>query len=155
MTKYCKDCGKETKGFSLRCRSCAQIGKHHSSKTKIKVSIALSGKNNPMFGKHHTKKTKNKIKKKMTGNQNTKNKRWNLDENQKGKNSKCWKGGSDMSRKRREEHRRGYGFTRIGLKIPGCIDHHLTTELITSVAPLVHKKCYHNGPTTKIEGVIG
>lgn len=36
-------------------------GAQHSDETKHKISIATSGKNNPMYGKHHTNKTKRMI----------------------------------------------------------------------------------------------
>jgi len=48
----CKDCGKKTKGFGIRCQSCANTGKKHSNKTKKQMSetrirLGLAkGKNN-------------------------------------------------------------------------------------------------------------
>ena len=131
--------------------SAAHLGKTHSQKSKDKMSV---GHRNRSF-ETREKMRKNNLGKKHPHNQETKNKisKAHLGKTQ-GK-SNAWKGGSDKSRARTEEHRRGYGFIRIGLKISGCTDHHLTKELITSVAPLIHIKCHHNEPTMKMEGVIG
>ncbi len=53
-------------------KSSSMLGKHHSEKTKRKISEKLSGKNNPCYGrtgekhpfwgKHHDEKTKEKMK---------------------------------------------------------------------------------------------
>jgi hypothetical protein len=71
-----------------------------------------------------------------------------------GDKSPFWKGGQEKTRARTDRKRRGYGHKRIGFKIPGCEDHHLTKKLITSVPKKIHQR-WHKGPTTKIEGVIG
>lgn len=36
----------------------AHLGKKHSKKSKLIMSIAKIGKNNPMYGRKHTKKSK-------------------------------------------------------------------------------------------------
>ena len=41
--------------------------KKHSEKTKEKLRISNSGRNNPMYGKHHSKEAKEKISKRMKG----------------------------------------------------------------------------------------
>ena len=61
----------------------------------------------------------------------------------------------NLNRKKMVYKHRNLGCTRIGLEIPNCVNHHLTTEWITSVPKLVHEKFSHNGPTMKLEGVIG
>lgn len=60
MKKYCQDCGKKISSVSKRCRSCAKkgknnpnFGKHHSEKTKIKMSEAQEGR---QFSEKHKRK---------------------------------------------------------------------------------------------------
>ena len=43
-------------------------GKKHSEKTKRKMSVSLSGKNNPNFGRPLSEETKQKIREKKYGN---------------------------------------------------------------------------------------
>ena len=51
---HCADCGKLIGDRSIRCQSCANN----------KISLRVSGENNPMFGKHHTEETKRNQRKK-------------------------------------------------------------------------------------------
>lgn len=40
----------------------------HTEETKNKISLSVSGENNPFFGKHHTEETKNKLREANKGN---------------------------------------------------------------------------------------
>lgn len=52
-------------------KSNPMYGKHHSRKTRKKMSEAMQGKykneDNPMWGKHHSEKTREKMRKKALG----------------------------------------------------------------------------------------
>ncbi len=45
----------------------SNLGKKHTKKSKKKMSLALSGKNHPIYGKNHSKKTKKKMSKTHKG----------------------------------------------------------------------------------------
>ena len=52
-------------------------GKHHTEKTRQKMSEALSGENNPLFGKHRSAETRQKISESLKGKHNlTKDSLW-------------------------------------------------------------------------------
>lgn len=48
-------------GVSLYGETNGMYGKHHSEECRQKMKEMFSGENNPMYGKHHTEKTKKKI----------------------------------------------------------------------------------------------
>lgn len=41
-----------------KCNACSQKGKHHSDEHKLKISIAVSGKNHPNYGIHFSEEFK-------------------------------------------------------------------------------------------------
>lgn len=77
------------------------LGKKFSSKHKKQISIANSGKNNPMFGKHHSEEAKRRISKANTGRKRSKESR--------DKQSKSLRG-----RRFSEEHKRKISEARTG-----------------------------------------
>ena len=66
MKKYCIDCGKEINKVSKRCGRCAKkgknnpnFGKHHSEKTKIRMSKTQEGRH--LSGEHKKKISNSRI----------------------------------------------------------------------------------------------
>jgi hypothetical protein len=58
-----KDCTKIVCGFNRRCSPHAQLKRYKNPQEKEKLSLSMSGKNNPFYGKKHTVYSKQKIKK--------------------------------------------------------------------------------------------
>lgn len=61
----------EGKSFGFYKGNKINLGRHHSEKTKRKISKKMSGEKNYWFGKKHTKATKKKMSLSAMGNQAT------------------------------------------------------------------------------------
>jgi hypothetical protein len=113
-------------------------GKHHSQERKNKISASLKGRTSPMKGREHTQKAKNKCSKSMQGKLNNPNLL------KTGKEAKNWKGGSDASKARTLEKRRGLSFIPLNEWFVGCEAHHIDEEFVIHIPKEMHKSVYHS-----------
>ena len=72
----------------------------------------------------------------------TKETKQKIGEAQLGEKNHGWKGGSELSRARSEEKRRGFGFIPLNDNFIGAEGHHLDKELVLYIP----KECHHSVP---------
>ena len=53
--------------YNILKKAGSSYGKLHTTETKVKISLALSGERNPMFGKNHSDEARKKISEKKLG----------------------------------------------------------------------------------------
>ena len=70
-----------------------QLGKKMSEEARRKISLALKGKNNPMWGKTHSDDTKEKMRKKKLGRKLSLKTKLKMSKKRKGANHPNWQGG--------------------------------------------------------------
>lgn len=104
---------------------------------RIRLRKAQSGKKHGMKGVHHVEATKQKMRgprpsmtKKCLGKT--------------GEKHNGWKGGSEASKKRSEQKRRGFGFIPINKNFIGAEAHHLDTHFVLYIPKVLHRSVYHN-----------
>ena len=128
------DCCKEERLIQYRkytklCRSCSQKGsKHHTKESKQKISNSMTGNKHHMFGKHHTKETKQKISNSLKGIKNPQ-----------------WKGGTKLSKARKNAKRRKlFGFIPHNKPQENFHGHHLDFNHVIFIPQELHMSIPHS-----------
>jgi hypothetical protein len=61
-----------------------------------------------------------------------------------GETGKNWKGGPQVSRRKRYAKRRTLGFNPLNSPFPGCEGHHINPQDVIYMPEALHKSIYHN-----------
>jgi len=112
---------------------------------KKKMSVAhvglQSGEKHPLFGKHHSEKTKKKISDANKGHIPP-NKGIPMSEEQK---KKLYKGGRKLTKTKCESKRRSLGFDLINnLLNDDDVAHHITRDFVAYVPEYINRSMYHS-----------
>ena len=156
VLKVCDICKEERlieyRTYTKLCISCSRVGKHHTEKTKGKISNSLKGHKNHMHGKPHTEESKQKISNANCGNKHymygkycTEEIKQKISNSLKGSKNPNWKGGKKLSASRKNAKRRElFGFISHNIPHENFHGHHVDFNHVIFIPKELHMSISHS-----------